>query len=329
MTPCRNYSVLAAPLCEDKARELEGMDPMRFQFYPSKWDKFGDSGTDRIELGGFTPVNFIRDCHVLFLADFNSNDVVLSQINALITLCESFIKSLTIALPYYPYGTNERVEKEGEVATASTVARLLSGLPSCGGGPVRVIVYDLHTLQNRFYFHGNAVASLCSTVPLLLTTLKEQARVGKPVEVIAFPDDGACKRFGKVFAEAGYPLVTCGKVRDGERRVVRIMEGTCKSQHVLIVDDLTRSGGTLHECGKVLLAAGACAVSAFVAHAAFPTGVAEKFLNNHGTTKQAGEFAIFERFYTTDSNPSVTNDLPENDIFHVLKLAPQLSRDLA
>ena len=44
----------------------------------------------------------IRHSHVLFLASFDSNDAFLSQLSVLIMLCESFISSLTIFMPYYP-----------------------------------------------------------------------------------------------------------------------------------------------------------------------------------------------------------------------------------
>jgi len=49
-----------------------------------------------------------------------------------------------------PYSTMERVVREGTVATAATYAHMFSSLPSCGR-PTRLMVYDLHTLQNRFY----------------------------------------------------------------------------------------------------------------------------------------------------------------------------------
>ena len=61
---------------------------------------------------------------------------------------QSFIESLTVVLPYSPVGTMERVTEEGTVATASTYAHLFSSLPNCGK-PTRLMVYDLHTLQNR------------------------------------------------------------------------------------------------------------------------------------------------------------------------------------
>lgn len=82
----------------------------------------------------------------------------------------------------------------------------------------------------------------------------------------AFPDDGAAKRFGSMFKGLGYEIVTCGKTRDGEKRVVTIQDGNTKGKHVVIVDDLVQTGGTLFECGVALKNAGALSVSAFVAH---------------------------------------------------------------
>jgi len=54
--------------------------PKRFTYHPSVWRKFND-GTDRIELGGYTPTNQLRGQHVLFLASFADNDTTLSQVN--------------------------------------------------------------------------------------------------------------------------------------------------------------------------------------------------------------------------------------------------------
>jgi hypothetical protein len=69
-------------------------------------------------------------------------------------LAESFIESLTVVLPFYPTATMERVVSEGTVATASTLARLFNSLPSCGR-PTCLLIYDVHTLQNRFYLSNH------------------------------------------------------------------------------------------------------------------------------------------------------------------------------
>ena len=54
-------------------------------------------------------------------------------------------------------------------------------------------------------------------VPLLLKALAAQG-----VDCVAFPDDGAAKRFGGMFASLGLHVVTCGKTRDGDERIVSI-----------------------------------------------------------------------------------------------------------
>jgi Phosphoribosyl transferase domain len=50
------------------------------------------------------------------------------------------------------------------------------------------------------------------------------------------------------------PQVICTKVRDGAKRIVRLKEGEPRGKHVVIVDDLVQSGGTLIECQKLLAA---------------------------------------------------------------------------
>lgn len=42
--------------------------------------------------------------------------------------------------------------------------------------------------------------------------------------------------------------IICAKVREGDQRIVRLKEGEPKGRHVVIVDDLVQSGGTLIEC---------------------------------------------------------------------------------
>ena len=43
-------------------------------------------------------------------------------------------------------------QNEGDVATAFTLARILSNIPLSRGGPTSVVIFDIHALQERFYF---------------------------------------------------------------------------------------------------------------------------------------------------------------------------------
>lgn len=53
---------------------------------------------------------------------------------------------------------------------------------------------------------------------------------------------------GTVFIHAIWEQVVCAKVREGDKRIVRLKEGNPAGCHVVIVDDLVQSGGTLIEC---------------------------------------------------------------------------------
>ena len=140
------------------------------------------------------------------------------------------------------------------------------------------------------------------------------------IDCVAFPDDGAEKRFGYLFKKA-FPemeMVTCGKKRDSgdpSKRLVVVKEGNCEGKHVVIVDDMIQTGGTLYECGRVLKAdMGAASVSAFCTHGIFPNESWRRFATvPHNACREAsaaGDRAIFEKIWLTNSNPTVVSQLP-------------------
>jgi phosphoribosylpyrophosphate synthetase len=141
------------------------------------------------------------------------------------------------------------------------------------------------------------------------------------IDCIAFPDDGAAKRFGSMFKGLGFEIVTCGKTRDGDKRVVYIQDGNPEGKTVVIVDDLVQTGGTLYECGVALKNAGAKGVNAFVAHGVFPNESWKRFM-------KAGDRGCFDKFFLTNSIPTVTDVLPTDDVFEVFDLSTKIVDDL-
>ena len=310
------FQIVCTEEMEPMAEKIVQLYPTRFRLHKTEWNKFPD-GTDCINIGGFSPINMISGENILFLASFHDNGSTLSQFSVMITLLQSFINSLTVVLPYYPVGTMERVVVEGQVSTANTYAQMFSNLPSCGK-PTRLMTYDLHTLQNRFYLHDNACASLQTAISVLVQHLKE---FNDKIDCVAFPDDGAAKRFSKMFEGLGYEIVTCGKTRDGDKRVVTIQDGDVAGKNIVIVDDLVQTGGTLFECGLALKDAGANEVNAYVTHGVFPNASWKRFM-------RSGDRGCFEKFYLTDSIPTVTDTLPRDDVFEILELSTKIVEDL-
>jgi len=262
----------------------------------------------------------IRGRHVAFLASFSSPSVIFEQLSIIYALPKLFISSFTLILPFFPTGTSERMEDEGDIATAFTLARILSNIPISRGGPSSLVIFDIHALQERFYFGDSVLPCFESGIPLLKSRLQELPDSHNIT--IAFPDDGAWKRFYKQLQH--FPMVVCNKVREGEQRIVRIKEGDPRGRHVVIVDDLVQSGGTLIECQKVLAAHGAAKVSAYVTHGIFPNNSWEKFQHDNGEGPEHG----LSHFWLTDSCPLTVKAVKDRQPFEILSLAGPIASAL-
>ena len=90
-------------------------------------------------------------------------------------------------------------------------------------------------------------------------------------------------------------------------------EGSPRDCHVVIVDDLVQSGGTLVECGKLLRSLGAAHVSAYVTHGVFPHGSFTRF-------QPEGDDGAFgwRKVWITDSCPQTSAAVAGRAPFEVL-----------
>jgi len=315
----KEVAVMHFPTMERLARQVAEGEEFRARFGTPlfcnvRWEAFPDGYPNLFVDNAMA----LRGHKVVFFADFFDPAQLFPQLSLVYALPRLMVASLTVVLPYFPTGTMERVELEGQVATAKTLTRMLSATPPTQQGPARIMIYDIHALAERFYFADSIFPLLETAVPLFIRRLEaayaEEKAAGRLS--IAFPDEGACKRFGKSFSELGFPVITCIKVRDGDRRIVKIKEGDVAGQHVFVVDDLVQSGGTLLQCKEALWEGGAAKVSAYVTHAIFPKDSWRRFL---------GEERGFDKFYLTDSCPSRTGQLDGHAPFHILSLAPSVT----
>ncbi|KAB2610875.1 hypothetical protein ACFX2I_024403 [Malus domestica] len=297
--------------CEDLARQVASQSD-HIILQTIKWRNF-DDGFPNIFINN---AQDLRGQHVAFLGSFSSQGVIFEQLSVIYALPRLFVASFTLVLPFFPTGSFERMEEEGDVATAFTMARMLSNIPISRGGPTSLVIYDIHALQERFYFGDHVLPLFETGIPLLKQRLHQLSDSDKIV--VAFPDDGAWKRFHKQLDH--FPMVVCNKVREGDKRIVRIKEGNPAGCHVVIVDDLVQSGGTLIECQKVLAAHGAAKVSAYVTHGVFPKRSWEQF-----THKDDGLEKAFAYFWITDSCPLTVKAVANKAPFEVLSLAGSIA----
>ena len=253
----------------------------------------------------------LENARVAFLASIGDGEDLFSQIALLYALASYPIDCLRVLIPYFPAGRMDRADTFGQVVTSKAMARIFSAIPPATRTDITVL--DIHALQEQFYFGDAVRVRLHSAVPMF-RDLVLKADGGTPVTV-AFPDDGSRKRFAHDL-EAFDPIV-CVKVREGDKRIIRIKEGDPRGKHVCIVDDLVMSGETMLECARVIRDAGAADVTAYVTHAIFPGESWRRFAGGP-----------ISRFYLTDSCPARIAPLRGRKPFEVLSLAGVLAADL-
>jgi len=201
--PKKKYLYYCPQMAELAASIAQQQSSLKIELGEISWKRFPDGFPNVFVEGAET----IRGKHVAFLASFNNPETIFEQISVIYSLPKMFIASFTLILPFFPTGTAERVEREGEVPTAVTLARILSHIPLSRGGPTSTIIFDIHALQERFYFGDNITPCFETGIPLLLKELAE-LEDAKDV-VIAYPDEGAMKRFHTMFV--GFEEVVCTK----------------------------------------------------------------------------------------------------------------------
>lgn len=275
-----------------------------------QWDSFAD-GWPNIFINN---VKEIAGRDVILLVNFDSPSVIFEQLAVIYSLPRYLIRSFRIILPYFPTATMERVDREGQIVTAKTLATMLSVVPLAARGPAQIFIFDIHSLQERFYFTDQVIPRLLTAMPLLVTELK--ALPDSQNVSVAFPDDGAYKRFNSELGS--FPTITCIKVRTGAKRIISIKEGHAEGRHVVIVDDLVQTGGTLLECAKAIRAAGAVSVSIFITHGVFPAESWKKFIDGD---------VQFENIWITDSIPHCL-DIAKHKPFKLLTLSQMIADSL-
>jgi ribose-phosphate pyrophosphokinase len=200
---------------------------------------------------------------------------------------EAGARSLTLAIPYFGYGTMERAVRPHEIVTAKTRARLLSSIPVPGSGS-RVLLLDLHTEGIPFYFEGALRPVHLSARPVVLNAIR-----GLGAEVIACTDAGRAKWVERLANDLRVEAAFVFKRRHGADTEVTAVSAQVKDRRVVIYDDLIRSGGSLIGAARAYREAGAASLAAVATHGVLPGDALARL-------KQSG---LFERLVLTDSHP--------------------------
>ncbi len=137
--------------------------------------------------------NTIEHKEVTYVWDFSDPSSLFLNYAMIRWILDYYAEKVRVIVPYFPVWTMERISKKWEIATASYFADILSHLPAWRTWKTSIHTFDIHALGERFLFDSFKVnLELHSAMHLLPLTTDS---------VIAFPDDGAHKRFKESFPD--------------------------------------------------------------------------------------------------------------------------------
>ena len=214
---------------------------------------------------------------------------------------------ITAVMPFYGYARQDRKDKPRVPITSKLVANLLTA-----AGVDRVLTMDLHAAQIQGFFEI-PVDHLYS-VPVLIKHLKNTYVKDMKNLVVVSPDIGGVKNAKSYANILGTELAIVAKQRISATEVnAHAVIGDVQGKDVLMVDDMTESGGTLCAAAEVLKQHGAARIFAAVSH-----GV----LNEKARTRLAS--SPIERLLTSDSVPMAYGEQVDT-----VSIAPLLTQAIA
>ena len=198
---------------------------------------------------------------------------------------------ITAVIPFYGYARQDRKDKPRVPITSKLVANLLTA-----AGVNRVLTMDLHAAQIQGFFE--IPVDHLHSVPVLIKHLKANYVKDMNNLVVVSPDIGGVKNAKSYANILGTELAIVAKQRISATEVdAHAVIGDVKGKDVLMVDDMTESGGTLCAAAKILKEHGAARIFAGVSHGVLTDAARDRLANSS-----------IECLLTSDSVPMAYGD---------------------
>jgi ribose-phosphate pyrophosphokinase len=166
-------------------------------------------------------------------------------------------RRITAVLPYFGYARQDRKDEGRVPITAKLVANLITE-----AGTDRILTIDLHAAQIQGFFDIPVDHLLAEPVfsTYFQRTIKEEV-------VLVSPDVGNVKR-ARIYAQhlEGDIAVIDKRRISGSEAVVQNIIGEVRGKHVLMVDDMIATAGTICEAAKLVRGFGATRVTVGATH---------------------------------------------------------------
>ena len=213
-----------------------------------------------------------RDVFVIQSGSPKPNDAYMELFIMIDALKRGSAARITAVLPYYGYARQDRKDQPRVPITARLIANLLES-----AGADRVLTMDLHANQIQGFF--DIPLDHLKAEPVILQYIRDQ-HFAKPI--IVAPDTGSAKTAFGYSRKLGVGLAIVAKQRTGDSTVDAFsVVGDVTGCDVIMIDDMTATGGTLSAAAKMCFEHGAKSVHAFVSHFPLTQNGAERLMKEN------------------------------------------------
>jgi len=214
---------------------------------------------------------------------------------------EAGAKRITVVIPYFGYGRQDKKFKNGEPISAKAIAKLISLNAD------EVITVDPHKEHILDFF--SIPASSCSAVPELAKYLKK-----KNIDLVLAPDKGALN-----LAKQASSIINCDfdymeKNRiNGDTIEIKPKNLDVHNKNVAIIDDIISTGGTMAKSIDELKKQGANKIFVECTHGLF-VGEAIKHLSSAGCDGIISTDTIKSKFSKVKIAPSISRCIESKQV---------------
>jgi ribose-phosphate pyrophosphokinase len=224
--------------------------------------------------GEFLPsfIKSVRGSRVFLIqSTMPSSDNLFELLQMIDAAKRASARHITAVIPYFGYARQDRKDKPRGPITSKLVTNLLEA-----AGATRIMTMDLHADQIQGFFEI-PVDHLYSS-SLFIPDI-EKLRLSDLT--IASPDMGGSKRATAYAKQLSTEVVICYKQRKQANQIDKMtVIGDVSNRHVVLVDDMVDTGGTLVKAAEMLIDQGAKSVRAYCTHGVLSGQAIEKIENS-------------------------------------------------
>lgn len=257
------------------------------------------------------PTESVRgaDCFVMQSHCQPINDAIMEQLVIIDALHRASARRITAVMPFYGYSRQDKKVLPREPITARLIGDLFMS-----AGADRLVSVDLHTGQLQGFI--SKPFDHLTALPIITDYLR--SKIDGPTAIVS-PDAGGVKRAEKYARRLDGSVAFVYKRRDPDHHNVSEaldVSGEVEGRHVVIVDDMIDTAGTVANAAEMIRDRGALSVRIAATHAILSGPAVDRLKN-----------APIEEVIVTNTLP-VSEDACRLDKLQVLSIAPIVAEAL-